>query len=116
MRIDTLNTDDTVLSELGERIEKLRLARNLTQEQLAGDAGVGRHTVLRLEHGEAVKMPQFIRVLRALGLLDRLDAVVPESTPSPMQELRLRGRSRKRASGRQSRSPGRGEGTWKWGK
>ena len=47
MRIDSQLTDDAVLAELGKRLARTRLARNLTQGELAAEAGVERKVVPR---------------------------------------------------------------------
>ena len=63
MKIDAYLTDEAVLSELGSRLGRARLERNLTQRELAEEAGVERKAVQRLEAGESVKLSTFIRVL-----------------------------------------------------
>ena len=73
MRIGSQNSDEATLAELGERLARTRLERNLDQRQLAVEAGVSKRTVERLEDGEPVRMSSFVRVMRALDLLDRLD-------------------------------------------
>jgi len=110
-------TDKTVLSELGARLERTRLERNLTQRELAVAAGVERKAVQRLEAGESVKLVTLIRVLRALGLLDALEQLVPAPVPSPIELLKLHGRTRRRASGerRRSTAPDVEAGPWRWG-
>jgi transcriptional regulator with XRE-family HTH domain len=110
-------TDETVLAELGRRLERTRLERNLTQRELAAEAGVERKAVQRIEAGESVKLTSSIRVLRALGLLDTLDQLLPEPVPSPMELLKLHGKSRRRASGERHKSaPVRDEtAPWRWG-
>ena len=117
MRIETQLTDETILSELGERLARMRLGRDLTQRRLGEQAGVARTVVQRIEAGEPVTTTNLIRVLRVLDLLDALDRVLPESAPSPVQELKLRGRERRRASGAHASggeedTPGR---PWRWG-
>jgi hypothetical protein len=52
-------------------------------------------------------------VCRALDLLDRLDTFVPEPLASPIALLKLRGRSRSRASGKYA--PGPAPKAWTWG-
>jgi len=100
MKIDPTMTDDALLKAIGERLARLRLARNLTQQQLAQEAGVGVRTVQRLESGlAATQLSGFVRVCRALGLLDRLEIFLPETVPSPMAQLQQQGRRRQRASG-----------------
>jgi transcriptional regulator with XRE-family HTH domain len=108
-------TDDAVLGELGQRLSRLRLERNLSQAQLGEEAGVGRRTLQRLEAGEPVQLSSLIRVLRVLGLLESLDRLVSKPTPSPLERLQLAGRERRRA---RRRGAGRAEdraGPWKWG-
>ncbi len=117
MRIDSYLTDESVLSELGVRLERIRLDRNLTQRELAAEAGVAYKAIQRIEAGESVKLTSFIRVLRGLGLLDVLDQLVPEPTPSPIDLLKLHGKRRQRASGSRLKHPSAQEQptSWRWG-
>ena len=92
-------TDNAVLKRLGQRLAQRRLARNLTQDQLATQAGVGLRTVQRLELGAAAtQLSGFVGICRVLGLTDRLDTFIPEEAASPMAQLKLQGRRRQRAS------------------
>jgi putative transcriptional regulator len=106
-------TDPAVLAQLGERLARLRLQRNLTQAALAREAGVSTRTLIRLERGESSQVTSLIRVVRALGLLGNLDAFVPPPVPSPIEQLRSRAKERRRAS------PGAKKGgpptEWTWG-
>jgi transcriptional regulator with XRE-family HTH domain len=87
------------MSELGGRLAQVRLIQNLTQAQLAEQAGVSKRTVERLESGSvATQLSGLIRVCRVLDLLERFDLLVPEPVISPIEQLRLRGRKRKSAS------------------
>jgi transcriptional regulator with XRE-family HTH domain len=114
MRITSGQTDQAILGELGERLAAARLGRNLTQAALADQAGVSKRTVERLESGQvATHLSGLLRVCRALGLLDRFDALVPESTPGPVAQLQLKGKTRQRAS-RKRPAPG-GKKAWTWG-
>jgi len=113
MGIADLYGDEAVLQEIGERIARTRLELNLTQDDAARSAGVSKRTVERLEAGHSVQLGHFLRICRALGLLERLDTFLPEPVPSPIELLRFRGRERRRASGvRDTSSP---EGPWRWG-
>jgi transcriptional regulator with XRE-family HTH domain len=117
VKIERYLTDDAALSELGARLERIRLQRNLTQRELAAEAGVERKAVQRIEAGESVKLTSFIRVLRALDLLDVLDVLVPEPAPSPIDLMKMHGKSRVRASGaRRKGTSAHGEpAPWRWG-
>ena len=101
------------MRELGERMARARLERNLTQAALAEQAGVSKRTVERLESGEvAMQLSGFVRVCRALGLVERLESFIPEPVPSPIAQLKLQGRTRRRASGRRSPSAPAQETPW----
>ena len=91
-------TDEAVLAELGDRLSRLRLQRNLTQAQLAREAGVSKRTL--------------IRVVRALGLLGNLDAFVPPPLSSPIAQLRSQRQERRRASPGVTKSGPPPQWTW----
>jgi len=97
-------TDTAVLASLGGRIAETRLERDLTQAELAKEAGVSKRTLVRLEGGESTQLTNLIRVLRALGLTGNLDALFPPPAPSPLKQLQSEEKRRKRASGRSSTS------------
>ncbi len=112
MSISRNHTDALVLGQLGTRLKRHRLRRNVTQAQLAREAGVSKSTVERLEAGGSTQLSSFVRVLRALDLVENLNLVAPEPAPSPMEELRYQGKERQRASTR-SEGPGPTE-RWAW--
>jgi transcriptional regulator with XRE-family HTH domain len=115
MRYDQLLTDSAVAEELGARLERARLAQNLSQEELAERAGLGRATLQRLERGDAVQLGSLLKVLRVLGLLDALEALVPEEVRSPLADLDRRGRpARQRATGRRARADAPAPPAWRW--
>ncbi len=114
MKITKQATDEAILVELGGRLAKMRLDRNLTQAQLAEQAGVSKRTVERLESGEvATQLSGFIRVCRVLDVIEQLDMLIPEPVPSPVAQLKLRGRKRQRASATKAIKPSAKK--WQWG-
>jgi transcriptional regulator with XRE-family HTH domain len=117
MRLTDAQTDAAVLAELGLRIARHRLERNWTQADLAREAGVGQATVQRVERGRSVQMTSMTKLLRTLGLLEALDAAIPESVRLPIAELeREQRRTRRRARARRDepREEPRGK-RWTWG-
>ncbi len=80
-------SDTAVVAEVGRRVAVARIARQLTQDQFAGVAGVGRSTVQRLERGDSIQLTSFVKILRALDRLEAFDAVLPREVRSPLAEL-----------------------------
>ncbi|HEX7029953.1 MAG TPA: helix-turn-helix domain-containing protein [Gammaproteobacteria bacterium] len=115
MKITENLADTAVLAELGRRVAHRRVEAGLTQDALARESGVSKRTVERLEAGNSVQLTSLVRVLRMLGLLGKLEALLPPAVPGPM-ELLERGRARRRVrhgTGRgRARDSGRGEWTW----
>jgi transcriptional regulator with XRE-family HTH domain len=90
---------DAELRQLGSRLAELRLALNLTQAELAEQAGVSKRTIERLESGAtASQLSTFLRVCRVLGLQDRLKQLLPAPVASPVAQLKQQRQTRKRAS------------------
>jgi transcriptional regulator with XRE-family HTH domain len=115
MPIQRLISDEALLRELGQRIARLRLERNLSQAQLAEQAGISKRTLERLEAGAAAtQLSLFLRVLRQLDLLERLEQLLPEPQPSPLAllEQQQQQATRKRASRRRVAKPAT---SWSWG-
>ncbi|WP_267177619.1 helix-turn-helix transcriptional regulator [Marinicella marina] len=96
MLFESMN-DAAVAAEIGQRIRQLRLEKNLTQQQVADEVGLSRLSYRRLETGEA-KFVNVIAVLRFLGGLEALNQAIPETVFSPIEQLKLQGRKRQRAS------------------
>lgn len=108
-------SDRALLEELGGRLRDARLEQNLSQQALADRAGIGRVTLQRMEAGDSPSLVNFVRVLRALGLLSGFERLLPAATPSPIDELERRGRRRQRAGSRRA-DPSEGDaGRWRWG-
>ncbi len=121
MIINQTLTDDAILTELGNRIARLRLDRNLKQSELARQAGVSIRTIQRLEAGEvAAQLSGFIRVCRVLGLLENFEQLVPQPAASPIAMLKQQGKQRQRAQ-RSAKSKKiattleEPHGKWTWG-
>jgi len=113
MKISGLLSDDAILAEIGERIAHHRLNLQLTQANLAEQAGVAKRTVERIEAGSSAQISSITRVFRVLNLLPGLDHLISEAGPGPMDLLKRKGKTRQRASG--SRRPDRPDEPWAWG-
>lgn len=92
-----MNTEQALI-EIGERVRRQRLNRNLSQKEIAGKAGIGLRSVARLEDGQGSTLANLIRVLNALDALESLDAFLPVPEISPIQMAKLQGKVRRKAS------------------
>jgi transcriptional regulator with XRE-family HTH domain len=108
----TTKTLEGNLRDIGHRIAKIRLSRNLTQANLARETGTSVSSIKRLEAGENTSLDTFIRVLTALGLADHLTGFLPDPDVRPIERVKHEGHERQRASGHK----GAGKATeWAWG-
>jgi putative transcriptional regulator len=108
----SIATSEQIGQALSRQLENIRLTRNMTQAQLASEAGVTRKTISRLEKGLDVSLNTFIRVLMALGLQSHLQNLLPDPTIRPIERVNRGGVERKRAR------PTRAEHEdtpWSWG-
>ncbi|KJS03947.1 MAG: DNA-binding protein [Gammaproteobacteria bacterium BRH_c0] len=97
MKISDLNTDTAILAELGQRIARARIDRQMTQAQLAKAAGVSKSTVERLENGASVQLTNLIRCLRALDKTANLESLLPDTPTNPITLLERQGKAPQRA-------------------
>lgn len=105
-------SSEQVEAALCEELSKLRLARNLTQKQLASLAGVSPNTIYRLESGQGTSLDTFIRLLKVLGISGNLANLVPDQSVRPLERIERSGKQRQRA--RPTEQDDSEEG-WTWG-
>jgi transcriptional regulator with XRE-family HTH domain len=80
--------EKSLQAALGDLLARHRKNRGLTQTQLAEKAGIGTATLVRLENTGQSNVDNFLRVLRALRLLDRLEEAISLPEKSPLELLR----------------------------
>lgn len=112
MDITPLLTDETILEEIGKRLLHRRLDMQLTQADLAHQAGVSKRTIERIEDGASAQLDTLIRVMRVLELVPGLEHLVPPAQPGPIELLRNQGKTRQRA-GKKRKTDVR-EPVWAW--
>ena len=114
MRKEITTSDAIQLEAIAKRLTQARIRMELTQAELAKEAGIGKRTVERLEAGESVQLNSFIRVLRVLELLDIFTTLLPDPQPTPMQLLKLKTEEPQRVyKSRKNKEPPRKP--WVWG-
>lgn len=96
-----MSIEETTQSEdwevyLGEQFRKLRIRAGLDQLQLADRAGISAGALKNLESGKGSSLKTLVKVCRALGRTDWLQALAPRIAVSPLQMLRASKGSRER--------------------
>lgn len=97
-------TDKALVEELGSLLQKERLKKNLSQQQLAEKSGLDRTTISYFENGRPGNTATLIQILRGLEMLEILEHLRSAEELSPLQLMKLKGKNRKRASGSSSKS------------
>lgn len=103
-------SSEAIIDALCKQLDEIRLSQNISQADLAEQAGVSRSTMTRLADGRPISLDSFVRVIQALGLTDHLAALLPDPRVRPVDRVRLEGAERRRASGKRRQAS-----AWKWG-
>lgn len=90
-------TDKEITHEVGQRLSVYRLQQNLTQQEMAVQTGLNQKTISHAEAGKDPRLSTIIKILRALGRLEALDAFLPKPGISPLMLVKMAGRERRRA-------------------
>lgn len=104
-------SDRAILKEIGRRLKRKRLGKNLSQQKLADLAGINRTTVRDIEQGSPFGVLTLVEILRALDALDELNSFLPDPGISPLQLAKMKGKERRRAS-RQIAENKKGKSDW----
>src|SRR5690606_13503098 len=75
--------DAEILAELARRVDYVRRSKRLTDQETATRAGLSRMTLsaFRNEHKD-ITLRSFIKLLRGLGELERLERLLPPAEPT----------------------------------
>jgi transcriptional regulator with XRE-family HTH domain len=91
-------------ADLGERLRRLRLSRNMDQRTTAGKAGISEKALRNLETGRGSTVETLLRTLKALDHLQGMEMLAPEvrvdplallHSPKPQQRVRRKRGQRK---------------------
>jgi len=83
-------TESELQSALGQRMRRLRLARNLDQRETAEKAGISLSAIRNLESGRGATTSTLLRTLKALDSLQGLEMLAPEVKVNPVALLHTR--------------------------
>jgi transcriptional regulator with XRE-family HTH domain len=93
-----LATSNEIVRALGLRLRAQRLARSITQEELASRAGVAVGSVKKLESSGNTTLRTFISIVQALSLVDEFATILALKPQASIAEMeRAEGAARQRA-------------------
>lgn len=91
-----LLSPETACQRLGERVKALRLARNISQGELAGMTGSSLSSIRRLEASGQGSVELLVRAAQSLNASEGLDALLVQPAHS-IAQLEAQAQTRKRA-------------------
>jgi transcriptional regulator with XRE-family HTH domain len=97
-------SDTALVKTLGAFVKHHRVQQNKSQAQLAREAGIVRSTLSLFENGENTSLLVFIRLLRALKLLNMLQHFEIKQELSPLQLAKLEHSQKRRARSKKTDS------------
>lgn len=109
----SMATSSQIETALCRRLERIRLMRNMTQAELAEEAGVSLRTIGRLEQGQGVSLDTFIRVLTALRIQQNLQGLLPDPSIRPMERIESGSGGSERRRARKKRTS-KQDSNWSW--
>jgi hypothetical protein len=91
MILDAKLTDREIAAQLAKRLQRWRIdpkGAALSASELSKRSGMGLTPLRRFEKTGGITLRNLIALMRAMGLLDRLEGLVPDpASPSPMDIL-----------------------------
>ena len=109
--------EQVALDKLGQGVSQRRISLNLTQQELAEQAGVSKRTLERLENGLPVQTPNLLAILARLDVLDAIFRQIPGEGVSPIQQVRAltKGSPRQRVRKATEADINVPDNEWVWG-
>lgn len=105
-----MRSDDDILLDLAAKVENIRISKHLKESEIEAIAGISRKTFYNFKKGtSSISLKNFIRLLRAVDELDRLEGLFPTEdhySPRKSQEKEPPKRVRDKAGSNKS---------FKWG-
>ena len=83
----TFRAPEELQADLGERLRRLRLSRNMEQRATADKAGISEKALRNLETGRGSTVETLLRTLKALDHLQGMEMLAPEVTVDPLALL-----------------------------
>jgi transcriptional regulator with XRE-family HTH domain len=90
-----------ICADLGKKLKRARLAKNITQNEMARLIGSSRAKIVSAENGHATT-ETLAAIMIALNIEQSLSDLIPDDTRTLLEKMEALGRLRERASGNNS--------------
>ena len=102
--MNEFSTIKEIMIEFAERFKKERLKQNITQEEMALKTGMSLSTYKTFEKNGKGSFENFISIMKTLGRVVELDALLLQSDFSPKEKVlaKREKKSRQRASSKET--------------
>jgi transcriptional regulator with XRE-family HTH domain len=77
-------TDNAIMAQIGLKLKEERVARNISQKELARTCGLSMFSISQIENGHNTSLLSLIMILRTLERLDILSDLFAEKQLSPV--------------------------------
>jgi DNA-binding XRE family transcriptional regulator len=91
-----------ITTEFSKRIKSYRIKKRLTQQELADRAGISLFTVAQIEKGKPMSFSTLIAIFRVFRMLENFEMLLPEMEISPIEMMKLQGKTPKRIRNKKS--------------
>ena len=83
----TILSGTEIIQQLGKRYAQYRKRAKLTQKEVSEQSGLSVFTISGFENGTqtGISMSAFIKLMRAIGVLNQMEELLPELPPSPKE-------------------------------
>ena len=72
--------DEDIIRDLAEQLDRIRIEHHIKETEIEESAGISRKTFYNFKQGSTgTSLKNLIRILRAMGELERLKLLFPES-------------------------------------
>jgi len=84
----SMMADDAIIKDMAKQFEKMRIRKQIKERDIEETSGISRRTLYNFRQGTtAITLKSFIRLLRGIGELDRLQTLLNDSKEySPLSE------------------------------
>jgi transcriptional regulator with XRE-family HTH domain len=110
VKINNTQNITAIRQELLSRLREERISQGLSQKDVAQKTGLSPMVISKMENGQNIRFSSFLDYLKALGKIDALDELIPESGPKPTDLVKM-GKPRQRFYRKRTSS----SSDWKWG-